>query len=121
MAKLGLFASIATIVGALTFAAIRTTTSAEAAEKCKTTTFKTEMVKAACEKGGQKEAKDVMKKWMKEKKLKSCNQCHAKLAPSYELKADGVEQFSKLGGKLLDAKAPATKAPATKAPAPTAK
>ena len=42
-----------------------------------------------------------MKAWMKEKKLKSCNQCHTKLAPKYELKADGVEQFKKLGGKLL--------------------
>ncbi len=120
MAKLGLFASIATILGAFTFAAVHTTPSAEAADACKTTKFKTEMVKAACEKGGQKEAKDVMKKWMKEKKLKSCNQCHAKLAPTYELKADGVEQFAKLGGKLLDAKvAPGKDAKAPAAPAPT--
>ena len=48
---------------------------------------------------GQKEAKEVMKTWNKEKKIKSCNQCHEKLAPKYELKADGLEQFKKLGGK----------------------
>ncbi len=104
MAKLGVLASITTIVGALTFAAIRSTPTADAAENCKTTKFKTELVKQACEKGGQKAAKDAMKTWMKQAKLKSCNQCHSKLAPSYELKKDGVDQFVKLGGKLLPAK-----------------
>ncbi len=103
LSKLSLFAGIATILGALTFAGVSSTPEAQAADACKTTVFKTEMVKAACTTGGQKAAKDVMKKWMKEKKLKSCNQCHAKLAPSYELKKDGVQQFEKLGGKLLPA------------------
>jgi hypothetical protein len=51
-----------------------------------------------------------MQAWHKEKKVKSCNQCHTKLAPSYELKKDGLEQFAKLGGKLLDDKAAAPKA-----------
>ena len=45
----------------------------------------------------------------KDAKIKSCNQCHAKLAPKYELKADAVDQFKKAGGKLADASA----APAT--------
>ncbi len=40
-----------------------------------------------------------MKAFNKEHKIKSCNQCHSKLAPSYELKPDGFEQFQKLGGK----------------------
>ena len=40
-----------------------------------------------------------MKAFMKEKKLKSCNACHKKLAPKYELKDDALEQFKKLGGK----------------------
>jgi len=44
-------------------------------------------------------AKDVMKQFLKEKKIKSCNQCHEKLAPRYELKMDGLEQFQKAGGK----------------------
>ncbi|HWO20853.1 MAG TPA: hypothetical protein VNO30_18935 [Kofleriaceae bacterium] len=96
MAKLGLFASVAAMIGALMFA----NASTPAAETpCVAKEFKTEMVKAACTKGGQKEAKDVMKAWNKEKKIKSCNQCHEKLAPNYELKKDGLEQFKKLGGK----------------------
>jgi len=118
MAKLGLIFSSTLLVGALagafTFATVSAvdSSSADAAEKCQRTDYKTEMVKAACEKGGQKAAKDAMKAWMKEKKLKSCNQCHTKLAPTYELKADGLEQFKKLGGKLLaDGGAAPTKGP----------
>lgn len=96
MAKLGLFATAAAMIGALMFANM----SAPAAETpCVTKDFKTEGVKAACAKGGQKAAKDMMKAWNKEKKIKSCNQCHTKLAPKYELKADGLAQFKKLGGK----------------------
>ena len=127
--KFGLIASSTVLVGALagilTFGAVSTvsTPTADAADKCQRTDYKTEMVKQACEKGGQKAAKDAMKAWMKEKKLKSCNQCHSKLAPTYELKADGVEQFKKLGGKLLaDAgpAKPATSKPAAPAPKPAA-
>ncbi len=124
MAKLGLIASstllVGALAGALTFATVSTvsTKSADAADKCQRSDFKTEMVKQACEKGGQKAAKDAMKAWMKEKKLKSCNQCHTKLAPTYTLKADGLEQFKKLGGKLLAdggaAKPAPAKPPATK-------
>jgi zinc protease len=68
--------------------------------------FKTVMVKAACEKGGQEAAKEAMKAFNKDKKIKSCNLCHSKLAPGYELKGDGVEQFAKLGGALIVAAAP---------------
>jgi hypothetical protein len=99
MAKLGLLASVSTLVGALTFAMIRSTPTAEAGDACKAKEFKTVLVKEACAKGGQKEAKAVMKAWMKEKKLKSCNECHSQLAPNYTLKPDGLEQFKKLGGK----------------------
>ena len=66
---------------------------------CVLTKFKTELVRQACAKGGQKEASEAMKKFDSEKKIKSCNQCHAKLAPKYELKPDGLEQFQKAGGK----------------------
>lgn len=66
---------------------------------CVTKEFKTQMYKAACAKGGQNEAKDVAKKFMKDHKIKSCNQCHTKLAPRYELKSDALAQFQKLGGK----------------------
>lgn len=98
MSKLGLFAAIAAVVGGLTFATFSPTTAAAEGTACAHKEFKTEMVKEACAKG-QKEAKDVMKKFMKEKNIKSCNQCHSKLAPSYDLKPDGLEQFKKLGGK----------------------
>jgi len=96
MAKLGLFASITAVVAALTFASMSTT---DAADACVHKEFKTQMVKDACTKGGQAAAKDAMKAFNKEKKIKSCNQCHTKLAPSYDLKKDAYEQFEKLGGK----------------------
>ena len=98
MAKLGLLFSLSLIVGGITFANMSSPT-AQTAPACVTKEFKTEMVKEACGKGGQKQAKEVMKVWNKEKKIKSCNQCHSKLAPNYELKKDGLEQFKKLGGK----------------------
>jgi len=101
MSKLGLFATITTIIGALTFATFSSSADADdaAAGPCVRTDFKTELVKQACAKGGQKEAKEVMKKFMKDSKIKSCNQCHTKLAPKYENKPDALEQFQKLGGK----------------------
>jgi cytochrome c553 len=100
MSKLGLIASVLSIAGALTFAAFNASAAADAAPTpCVHTDFKTELVKQACAKGGQPEAKTAMKAFMKEKKIKSCNQCHEKLAPKYELKKDGLEQFQKIGGK----------------------
>ena len=99
MAKLGFLATITAIIGALTFASLSTQTVEAADGPCITKDPKTEMVKAACAKGGQKAAKEAMKAWNKEKKIKSCNQCHSKLAPKYDLKKDGLDQFKKLGGK----------------------
>jgi NAD/NADP transhydrogenase alpha subunit len=99
MSKLGFFAAIALSLGTLTFATMSQPASADEPAKCVTKEFKTEMVKNACAKGGQKEAKDVMKAFMKEKKIKSCNACHEKLAPNYEPKKDALEQFQKAGGK----------------------
>jgi hypothetical protein len=102
MSKLGLFATITSIIGALTFATLSSASAEDdppASGPCIRTEFKTELVKAACAKGGQKEAKEVMKKFAKDNKIKSCNQCHTKLAPKYELKDDAFQQFQKLGGK----------------------
>jgi hypothetical protein len=98
MAKLVILATLATIVTSLGLASL-TATDAQANPPCVTTKFQTESVKAVCAKGGQPAAKDMMKKFMKDAKLKSCNACHAKLAPKYELKKDGFEQYRKLGGK----------------------
>ena len=103
--KLGLIAAVSTIAGALTFASLRgTPATADAADACQRTEFKTEMVRDACKAGGQKQAKDAMKKFNKDNNIKSCNQCHTKLAPTYELKDDAYEQFAKLGGKLIPGK-----------------
>jgi hypothetical protein len=95
--KLGIFASIAAIVGALTIASF--TASADGNAPCIRKDFKTDLVKQACTSGGQPAAKDAMKKWNKDHNITSCNKCHAKLAPNYELKDDGLDQYQKLGGK----------------------
>jgi hypothetical protein len=116
MAKFSIIASITTILLSLGIASF-SATDALAVTPCVTKDFKTELARDACAKGGQPAAKDAMKAFMKEAKLKSCNACHSKLAPKYELKADGLEQFKKLGGKVVagaDAKAPATAAKAAK-------
>ena len=97
MAKLGFFAALTAIVGALTFANMSAPAAAD--DPCVSKDLKTELVKQACAKGGQKAAKEAMKAWNKEKKIKSCNQCHTKLAPKYELKKDAYDQYKKLGGK----------------------
>jgi hypothetical protein len=96
MAKLGIFASIVTIVGALAFAS---GSSAETPTPCHQMEFKTELVKNACATGGQAEAKAVMKKFSKAHKVKSCKQCHSKLSPTYALKPDALKRFKELGGK----------------------
>ena len=97
MTRFALLSSIITIVVAVTISS-RSSQSA-AANPCTRNTFKTELVKQACAKGGQQAAKDAMKVFNKENKIKSCNQCHTKLAPSYELKPDGLDQFKRFGGK----------------------
>jgi hypothetical protein len=100
MSKLGFFAAVTSIIGALTFATFSSSANADdAAAPCVRTEFKTELIKQACAKGGQKEAKEVMKKFAKDNKIKNCNQCHVKLAPKYELKDDALAEFQKLGGK----------------------
>jgi hypothetical protein len=99
MLKLGFFASIATIVGALAFATLTASPADADGTACVHKELKTDLIKQACEKGGQQEAKTAMKAFMKEKKIKSCNECHSKLSPTYDLKSDGLDQFTKAGGK----------------------
>jgi hypothetical protein len=97
MKQLGLLAAIGGLCGVLAFASL--TASADEGGACVRKDFKTDLVKHACEAGGQAAAKDAMKKWNKEHDITSCNKCHSKLAPSYDLKPDGLDQFHKLGGK----------------------
>jgi len=96
MTKHGLFyASLSTVLLVIALGM----STAQGADPCHRNEFQTDMVKAACTKGGQAAAKDAMKAFIKEKKIKSCNQCHAKLAPNFELKDDGFKQFKDLGGQ----------------------
>ncbi len=98
MSKLGIFASVLTIVGSLTIASFSASAGGDVAP-CVHKDFKSDLVKQACAKGGQPAAKEAMKAFNKEKGINSCNKCHSKLAPSYDLKADGFDQYKKLGGK----------------------
>jgi hypothetical protein len=103
MSKFGIFTSVAAIVASLGIATLTSSTASAGddgkAVPCVHKDFKTELVKQACEKGGQPAAKDAMKAFNKKNNINSCNKCHTKLAPSYELKADGLDQYKKLGGK----------------------
>ena len=77
--------------------------TAHGADACKRTKFDTKLVADACASGGMAKAKDVMKKWVKDAKPKQagleCATCHSKMAPSYDLKPDGLATFKKLGGQ----------------------
>jgi len=66
--------------------------------------FKTTMVKDACTKGGQAEAKKIMKKFLstakaKAPEIKDCKSCHTSLTPDYKLTPNSLELFIKAGGK----------------------
>jgi len=110
--KVGTTAAIAALV-------VAALASRAEAGPCVRKDLKTVMVSQACAKGGQEAAKAAMKSFMGDKGIKSCNQCHSKLGPNYELKGDGLQQFAKLGGPLLQVKKdPIAKAPDPKAPDP---
>ncbi len=102
MAKLGLLALALSFVGIIG-AASMAPQEATAGAACKTTTFKSKDIAAACQKGGQADAKKAMKKFLKAAKKKQanleCGSCHSKLAPKYELKTDAFDKYKQLGGK----------------------
>lgn len=77
---------------------------ARAEGACVRKEFKTTLVKDACTKGGQDEAKKAMKKFLVVAKAKNpsvtdCKSCHASLAPDFRLTPDGLLQFQRSGGK----------------------
>jgi hypothetical protein len=102
MARFGLLSlalAFATVIGVTSYSS-----PADAGDPaCKRAKFETKLVADACAKGGQKAAKDVMKKFLKDGKKKqsdlACDSCHTKLAPDYPLKPDGLKRFKELGGK----------------------
>jgi len=101
MAKLGFVTLIAAFVATLTAVGF-STQDASAAKPCARTKFDSKMVKDACTKGGQDEAKKVMKAFLKEAKKKDaavgCASCHSKVGGAYPLKPDGAKKFKDLGG-----------------------
>ena len=59
MAKLGFLFTLSLIIGGVTFANMSSPTAQTPPAPCVTKEFKTEMVKEACTKGGQKQAKEM--------------------------------------------------------------
>lgn len=102
MKKLALIAVAAASAAILSLAAAPQ--EASAGDACVRKEFKTAMVKDACTKGGQAEAKKVMKKFLstakaKNPEVKDCKSCHTTLSPDYKLTPNAMELFKKAGGK----------------------
>jgi Fe-S oxidoreductase len=77
---------------------------AQAGVPCVRKEFRTTTIKDACTKGGQDEAKKVMKKFLSTAKAKNpsvtdCKSCHSALSPNYPLTPDALEKFKIVGGK----------------------
>ena len=71
---------------------------ADAGKACARTEFKTELIKNACKKGGQSEAKKAMRTFMKKAKKATkekitCSSCHTKSSGDYPLKKDGLKRY----------------------------
>ncbi|MBE7450770.1 MAG: hypothetical protein HS111_18330 [Kofleriaceae bacterium] len=102
MAKLGLVTLVAAFVGTLAFAGL-TTHEASAGKPCARTNHETKFLADACKKGGQDEAKKVMKAFLKDYKKKNpkatCQSCHTKVGGDYPLKPDGLKLFKEAGVK----------------------
>jgi len=103
MAKLGVLGFVLTLAGLVFAATTAAPQEALAGKACVTASFQTTAIEKACKKGGQAEAKKEMKKFLKAAKKKQanieCKTCHSKLAPSYDLKPDGLTKYRDLGGK----------------------
>jgi hypothetical protein len=102
MAKLGFLSLIAAFVGTLTVVGL-TSDEASAGKACAHKKLETTLVTEACQKGGQDEAKKVMKTFLKDAKKQNadltCASCHTKVGGDYPLKPDGLKLFKQYGGK----------------------
>lgn len=72
---------------------------ADAGKDCARKEFKTDLIKNACKKGGQKAAKKAMREFMKKakkatKKKMTCKTCHTKASGKYPLKKDGLDLYT---------------------------
>lgn len=102
MVKLGFAALVAAFVATLAVVTVTSTGTAEAAAPCKTKKIETKFVADACKAGGQKGAKDAMKKAMKEWKKKdatvSCASCHKQVGGAYPLKPNAMKDLTEKFG-----------------------
>lgn len=62
------------------------------------------MVRDACARGGQAEAKKVMKASLynfkaKAREVTGCKSCHTALSPDFKLTSNALELYTKGGGK----------------------
>ena len=80
--------------------------SLQAGPPCRTINFRTKGYKEACAEGGQKQAKEFAKAYLKEikksplgKRVVNCNSCHSALAPNYTLKDSALNQYFASGNK----------------------
>ncbi len=87
-----------------------TASSLDDDDKCKRTTFKTALVKSACQKGA-KAAKKAMKAFTKKAKAATgekvgCKTCHTsiKKADGYPMKKDGLANYKRLKAAIDAAK-----------------
>lgn len=87
-----------------------TATTLDDGDKCKRTTFKTALVKSACNKGA-KAAKKAMKAFVKKAKAATgekitCKTCHTsmKKADGYPLTKDGLATYKRLKAAIDGAK-----------------
>ena len=101
MAKFGIASLVAAALATLAFVTAMPS-SVDAAAACKHAKLETKLVGDACKTGGQKAAKDAMKKWMKDAKKKkgdlACASCHTKVGGDYPLKPTGAKMYKDLGG-----------------------
>src|SRR5690242_5271261 len=99
MTRIALIAMSLGIVGLIGASAL-SGDEALAGKACSRTTFKTELIKGACQKGGQAAAKTAMQNFLKTaKKTESgleCKGCHKSLGPDYPTKDDAVDHFHRL-------------------------
>lgn len=77
--------------------------AAASSKPCHHKELKTQMIKEACAKGGQRAAKKAMKAFVKKaKKAKggdpdlACDSCHKKLGGDYPIKDDALKHLQKL-------------------------
>jgi hypothetical protein len=70
-------------------------------DACHATTFHTQMIGQVCTgpNASQLAAKEAMKAFQKDHHITSCNECHSKLSPNYELKDDGLDTYFRDGGR----------------------